>query len=85
MKPPEPERKGFSVVFGWEEEDRPNLGEGISRTSKAGSKLWDVVVVLNTSGPMRTTVRAMSKAEAIKFSRNRYPSAKSITSTGLHK
>lgn len=85
MKPFEPEHKGFSVVLGWEEDDRPVLGEGLSRTSKPGSRLWDVEVVLANSRPMRTTVRAMSKAEAIKFSRNRYPSAKSITSTGLHK
>lgn len=78
--------RGKDVLFAlqWDDEDKPNLGEGISRTTNNRAVLWDVLVVLNGK-PMLTTVRATSKAEAIKFSKNRHPKATSITSTGRHK
>ena len=76
--------KEFLLSVQWDDQDPPILGEGISRTSNKRAVLYDVLVVLN-GRPMTTTVRATSKAEAIKFSKNRYPRATSITSTGKHK
>jgi hypothetical protein len=71
-----------SYVLGWEDESRPNLGEGISRTSKATAPLWRVDVVNKGARAMKTTIRAANKAEALKFSQNRYPSATTITVIG---
>ena len=65
-------------------DEEPRLGENISRTTNNKAVLWDVLVVMN-GRPMTTTVRATSKAEAIKFSKNRHPRATSITSTGRHR
>lgn len=80
--------RGKDVLFTlqWNEDDvhRPNLGEGISRTSDRRAVLWDVCVVIN-GRPMTTTIRAVTKGQALKFSKNRYPNATSITSTGKHR
>jgi hypothetical protein len=74
-----PER---SYMLGWSDDSRPNLGEGISRTSKTTAPLWRVDVADKGHQVMRTTIRAANKAEALKFSQNRYPSATTITVIG---
>jgi hypothetical protein len=74
-----PER---SYMLGWSDDTQPNLGEGISRTSKATAPLWRVDVKDKGHQVMRTTIRAANKAEALKFSRNRYPSATNINVIG---
>lgn len=66
----------------WYDEPRPVLGEGLSRTSKHTAALWRVDVVEHRLRPMKTTIRASSRAEALKFSKNRYPNATTITVIG---
>jgi hypothetical protein len=67
----------------WDDDPaRPNLGEGISRTSSPAAALWSVDVGFDKGPGMRTTVRAKSKGEAKKFTRNRYPTATIITVNG---
>lgn len=70
------------VPFQWQEDNKPTLGEGLSRTSNPAARLWLVTVELGNSSPLRTTVRALNKTEAKKFSANRYPTATSITVHG---
>ena len=77
--------KAESYVLTWQENEVPTLGEGLSRTTHSAAKLWSVDVELSNSKPMRTTVRAISKSEAKKFTVNRYPAATSITVRGLYK
>jgi hypothetical protein len=56
------------------EHDEPQAtGEGLTRTSKAGANLFDMVVHFNSSRPMRTTIRALTWAQAEQFARNRHP------------
>jgi hypothetical protein len=74
-----PER---SYMLGWSDDSNPNLGEGISRTNKATAPLWRVDVTDKGHQVMKTTIRAANKAEALKFSQNRYPSATKITFIG---
>lgn len=74
-----------NYVLTWREDGMPTLGEGLSRTTHPAAKLWDVDVQLSNGNPMRTTVRAVSKSEAKKFSANRYPTATLITVHGRHK
>lgn len=71
-----------SYVLGWQEDDPPVLGEGLSRTSNPRAVLWRVDVETGNARPMITTVRASTKAEALKFSKNRYPTATSIKVLG---
>jgi hypothetical protein len=71
-----------SYLMGWDDEAKPVLGEGLSRTSKSHAVLWQVDVINPGNRPMFTTVRATSKSEALKFSKNRYPTATSITVIG---
>lgn len=74
-----------SYVLTWQEDVVPRLGDGISRTTHPAAKLWNVDVELGNNNPMRTTVRALNKTEAKKFTANRYPQATSITVHGKHK
>lgn len=78
-------RNKENYVLTWQEDEVPTLGEGLSRTTNPAAKLWDVDVEMSNSKPMRTTVRAISKSEAKKFTANRYPLATSITVHGRHK
>lgn len=75
-------KREHSFVLSWDDEVKPALGEGLSRTSKSNAVLWRVDVVNPGNRPMFTTVRATSKSEALKFSKNRYPTATSITVIG---
>ena len=73
-----------SYAIPWQEDAAPNLGEGISRTSSVNARLHKVEVLIGNR-LMKTTIRAASKAEAMKFTKNRYPSATSIVYTGRTK
>ncbi len=56
------------------EHDEPQaVGEGLTRTSKAGSRLFDMLVHFNHSRPMRCTIRALSWEQAEQFAANRHP------------
>lgn len=82
----QPRGKDCSFKLHWNDDGpiAPNLGEGISRTSEKGAVLWDVHVVFPSAKPMKSTVLAKTKAQAIKFTKNRYPSATTITAIGRH-
>jgi len=55
------------------------IGEGLSRTSNPNAKLYEIVVTFSGMRPMRERIRATSKAEAVKFAANRYPTHTKIT------
>lgn len=78
--------KDCNFNFHWNEDGTvlPNLGEGVSRTSERGAVLWDVEVTFPSAKPMKSTVLARTKAQALKFTRNRYPAATTITCNGRH-
>lgn len=71
-----------SFLLHWQDDDRPIVGEGLSRTSSKAARLWQVTVQFQAGSPMKTTVRATSKAEALRFSQNRHPTATTITVIG---
>lgn len=50
-------------------------GEGITRTSDPRARLWALVIPLPGLRPLHCTIRATSKAEAIRFAAARHPSA----------
>jgi hypothetical protein len=75
-------KSNFGCVLAWEDDARPNLGEGVSRTTSASAVLWQVNVIIGGMPPMKTTVLANNKTEARKFSENRYPKATTITVIG---
>lgn len=75
-------KREASYVLGWQEDNPPALGEGLSRTSNPRAVLWRVDVQTGSARPMITTVRASTKTEALKFSKNRYPTAISIKVLG---
>lgn len=70
-----------NFVLTWDEGMRPNLGEGISRTSK-DVPLYRVRVRFKGESPLTETVRAADEQEAAKFASNRYPHALAITVIG---
>ena len=54
------------------------VGLGLTRTEDPGSKLHRITVRFAMARPMTELIRATSKAEAIKFATNRYPTATNI-------
>ena len=54
-------------------------GEGITRTSDPGARLWPAEVVFPGRRPMRCTVRAISRQQAKQFAAARHPDATSIS------
>ncbi len=77
-------RRGIDRKFTlhWADDQAPNLGEGVSRTSKAAASLWEVHIGFGSSRPMKEWLRAMNHGQARKFARNRHPSATTITVIG---
>lgn len=71
-----------NYMLTWRDEESPVSGEGLSRTNNPAAKLWQVDVQFHAGPPMKTTVRALTKAEALKFSRNRHPNASDIKVLG---
>lgn len=75
--------KDVKFVLNWDEDViKPNLGDGVSRTKDPSAVLWSVDVAYPKGPGMHTTVLAKTKAEARKFTRNRYPTATEITVHG---
>lgn len=64
--------------FQWVDDNKPALGEGLSRTSSRKAQLHEIQVSFAGTPPMKEYLRAVGKAQAIKFARNRYPNATSI-------
>jgi hypothetical protein len=71
-------------VLTWEEEHKPNLGEGISRTSKL-APFYQVDITFPGMRTMKEWIRAASKSEALKFCTNKYPTATNIHVVGRSK
>lgn len=71
-----------NYMLTWQDETQPVFGEGLSRTSNPAAKLWQVSVRFAAGPPMKTTVLALNKSEALKFSKNRHPNATKITVLG---
>lgn len=71
-----------NYMLTWQDKDQSVIGEGLSRTSNPAAKLWQVSVRFPAGPPMKTTVLALNKREALKFSKNRHPTATSITVLG---
>ena len=60
----------------WREDNQSRYGEGISRpVHKARTKLYNLIVYKSGAMPMTITMRAESKAAAITYAQNRWPSA----------
>jgi hypothetical protein len=65
-----------SALLLWREDDHARYGEGISRpVPKARTKLYTLIIYKSGSMPMTMTMRAESKAAAITYAQNRWPSA----------
>ena len=54
------------------------VGLGLTRTEDPNSKLHRITVRFAFARPMTELIRATSKAEALKFATNRYPTATNI-------
>jgi hypothetical protein len=64
------------ALLQWREENQGRYGDGISRpVPKARTKLYTLIVYKSGSMPMTMTMRAESKAAAITYAQNRWPSA----------
>jgi hypothetical protein len=58
------------------EEDRPTLGEGLSRPSPdEQTRLFTAMIRCPGEQPMKTTIRAASAAKAKLYAKNRWPTA----------
>jgi hypothetical protein len=76
--------KDCNFTLQWADDERPNLGDGVSRTSDPRSALWEIAVAFGAARPMKEYIRAVNNKQAIKFAKNRYPKATSITVIGKH-
>ena len=74
--------KDCSFALQWSDPIQPNLGEGISRTTKENSSLWRIEVSFGNGRPMRELIRAVNHNQARYFAKNRYPTATNITLIG---
>ncbi len=74
-----PKRPGVAS-FTWTDGEPARTGEGVSRTSEKGSKLYRLRVEFKGMLPMVDVIRATSLREAIKFAHNRYPGATNVVS-----
>jgi hypothetical protein len=64
-------------------DERPSAsGEGITRTTDPRATLWRFDVRFPMGTPMTGTIAAMSRQQAAKFLRNRYPQAVTIKAYG---
>lgn len=74
--------KDCAFKLHWTEDELPNLGDGISRTTDKRSSLWEISVSFGGGKPMKELIRAVNNKQALKFAKNRYPKATNITLIG---
>lgn len=79
-----PRGKDCAFVLTWSDDNQPNLGDGVSRTSDPRSSLWEVHVWFGGGRPMKESIRAINNKQALKFAKNRYPSATEIKPVKKH-
>lgn len=71
------------VPFSFDDDPCRMAGEGITRSSEPGTRLWQVEVKWPTARrPMRCTIRATSKKQAHLFASRRHPDASLIIVQG---
>jgi hypothetical protein len=75
-------RNKQNYMLTWEEDDKPTLGEGLSRTSSKIAPFYKVDINFPGRSTMREWIRATSKSEALKFCTNKYPTATNINVVG---
>jgi len=68
-----------SYLLHWRENNYGPSGEGISRTTAANAKLYEIVVTFGGMKPMREWLRATSSTQAAMFAANKYPAHTNIT------
>lgn len=74
---PSNERKtDFAVVLTWFNVEQPNLGEGISRPHRdQRTRPYRLRVRRPNEQPMLITLPAPNQREALRYAKNRWPSA----------
>ena len=68
-----------NYLLPWQDSNYAETGEGITKTSAANAKLYEIVVTFSGMKPMREWLRATSSAEAAMFATNKYPTNTKIT------
>lgn len=61
------------------------MGEGITRTSDPDAIMYDLILNFKEMMPLRISLLATSKKQAIKFAKSRCPTAISITPLSITK
>jgi hypothetical protein len=65
-----------AYAFTWQEDEQPNLGEGISRPkAKAKTTMFKLLVKPSRSMPMTVMLPAENKAAAVRYAQARWPQA----------
>jgi hypothetical protein len=68
--------KNFAGILSWDDSVRGSYGPGISRPREGErTKLFTVMVRQQQARPMKVSLHAKSKTDAMKFARNRWPGA----------
>lgn len=68
--------KDFSSLMLWEDGLHGSYGPGVSRAKDGDkTKQFTVLVKQKTARPMRVTLRAKNKTDALRFAANRWPGA----------
>jgi hypothetical protein len=74
--------KPQNYVLTWEEDHRPTLGEGLSRSASKLAPFYKVDITFPGMRTMKEWIRASNKREALKFCTNKYPTATDIIVIG---
>jgi hypothetical protein len=68
--------KEFSSMLLWRDELRGNYGPGVSRPREGDvTRLFTLLVRQSNARPMKVTLPARNKTEAMRYGRNRWPGA----------
>jgi hypothetical protein len=68
--------KNFASMLSWNDGVIGSYGPGVSRPKDGErTKLFTVMVRQQQAKPMKVSLHAKSKADAMKFARNRWPGA----------
>lgn len=68
--------KDFTALMLWEDGLHGSYGPGVSRAREGEkTKPFTLLVRQSTARPMKVTLQAKNKTDAVKFARNRWPGA----------
>lgn len=69
-------KSDFAVVLTWDENPRKSIGPGLSRARDGErTKPFTLQVIQGSAQPMKVTLMAATKRNAIKYAQNRWPGA----------